>query len=146
MFKLFWVKNDKDELEMSEEIELEYWDEEEVIEEDMWQVIIDVLESGSEIIIIAPIAWVDLNDIEITLEKTIMTIKWNRKKPEVYNIEDVEIRNSECYYWKFVRNIILPENMALNKTKATMENNMLIIRIPKLKFNTTSIKIDRIEW
>jgi hypothetical protein len=27
-----------------------------------------------------------------------------------------------------------------------MEDNMLIIKIPKLKFNSKSIKIDRIEW
>jgi HSP20 family molecular chaperone IbpA len=44
-----------------------------------------------------------------------------------------------------VRNIILPENLALNKIKAIMEDNMLIIKIPKLKFNSKSIKIDRIE-
>lgn len=146
MFKLFWVKDEENELDVNEEVELEYWEDEEFTEEDMGQVSVDILVWKDEIIVVAPIAWIDLDGIDITLEKTIMTIKWTRKKPEVYDIEDIELKNSECYFWKFVRNIILPENLALNKIKAIMEDNMLIIKIPKLKFNSKSIKIDRIEW
>jgi len=145
MFKLFWVKKDEEEVNIEENVELEYSNEEGFTEEDMGQVVMDILETKEEIIIVAPIAGVDLDDIDITLEKTILTIKWNRKHPEVYDIEEIEIRNSENYFGKFVRNIILPENLALNKVKATMENNMLIVRIPKLKFNSKNIKIDRIE-
>lgn len=145
MFKLFWVKEDTEELTVDENVDMETVTDEDFLEEDMWQVVMDILETRDEIIIVSPIAWIDLEEIDITLEKTILTIKWNRKRPDVYLIEEVEVRNNECYFGKFVRNIILPENLALNKIKATMENNMLIIRIPKLRFNSTNIKIDRIE-
>ncbi|MCT4616608.1 MAG: Hsp20/alpha crystallin family protein [Candidatus Gracilibacteria bacterium] len=145
MFKLFGVKDEENELDVNEEVELEYGEDEEFTEEDMGQVSVDILVGKDEIIVVAPIAGIDLDGIDITLEKTIMTIKGTRKKPEVYDIEDIELKNSECYFGKFVRNIILPENLALNKIKAIMEDNMLIIKIPKLKFNSKSIKIDRIE-
>jgi HSP20 family molecular chaperone IbpA len=60
-------------------------------------------------------------------------------------MDDIIVRNSECFWGKFVRNIILPENLALNKIKAYMQNNLLVISIPKLKFDTKAIKINKVE-
>jgi HSP20 family molecular chaperone IbpA len=39
----------------------------------------------------------------------------------------------------------LPENLDFDKIKASMDNNLLVIEIPKLKFNNYNIKIDRVE-
>jgi len=44
-----------------------------------------------------------------------------------------------------VRNVILPENLDFNKIKAVMENNLLVLRIPKLRYGSQNIKIDKIE-
>jgi HSP20 family molecular chaperone IbpA len=41
--------------------------------------------------------------------------------------------------------VILPENLALNKIKAYMQNNLLVITIPKLKFDSKAIKINKME-
>lgn len=148
MFKLFWVgKEDDDILEVDNELDIDVSEslEEEDLEEEIGQVALDVLESDREIVIVAPIAGVELEHIDISLQKTILTIKWEREKPMEYTEWNVTIRNSECYFGKFVRNIILPENLELNKIKAYMENNMLIITVPKLKFDSQSIKIDKFE-
>jgi HSP20 family molecular chaperone IbpA len=51
----------------------------------------------------------------------------------------------ECFFWPYSRSIILPENLAMNKIRATMENNLLIVEIPKLQFPSKSIKIDKLE-
>ena len=143
MFKIFWV-SPEEEHEEKIELELEEAHEEEA-EEEVWQVVLDVLESQDDIFIIVPIAWVLYEEIDLSINKTVLTIKWTRKKPEEYLIEWISIKNSECFWWKFVRNIILPENLAFNKIKAYMQNNLLVIWIPKLKYDSKSIKINKIE-
>lgn len=145
MFKIFGVWEDS-ENELRDELEIEeITSDEEILEEEMWQVALDILETGDNIYIVAPIAGVLYEDIDLSIKKTVLTIKWNREKPEEYDIEWVNIRNSECFWWKFIRNVILPENLWLNKIKAYMQNNLLIITIPKLKFDTKSIKINKVE-
>ena len=143
MFKLFWVKEDH-EWEIVDDIEVEI-DDNSVLEEEIWQVALDILETDDDVIIIAPIAWIELEDIDLSLNKTILTIKWKREQPKEYKIEWVKERNLECFWGPFTRNVILPENLALNKIRAYMENNLLIINIPKLKFEWSSIKINKIE-
>jgi len=150
MFKVFWIWKEKDDEILSPDMDLDvdfFNDEidEDDLEEEIWQVALDVLEWEEKIYIIAPIAWVELEKVDISLHKTVLTIKWNRKKPDEYSEEGIVIRNSECYFGKFLRNIILPENLELNKVRAYMENNMLIVSVPKLIFGTKSIKIDRLE-
>lgn len=143
MFKLFWVKEDNG-WEIIDDIDVEI-DDNSILEEEVWQVALDILETKDDVIIIAPIAWIELEDIDLSLNKTILTIKWRRDQPKEYEIEWVKERNLECFWWAFTRNVILPENLALNKIKAYMENNLLIINIPKLKFEGSSIKINKIE-
>ena len=98
-----------------------------------------------EIYIVAPIAWVEQDQIDLSINKTILTLKWTREKTPEYSFEWITIRNSECFWGKFVRNVILPENLALNKIKAYMQNNLLVITIPKLKFDSKAIKINKME-
>ncbi|MDR2411837.1 MAG: Hsp20 family protein [Candidatus Peribacteria bacterium] len=38
---------------------------------------------------------------------------------------------------------MLPENLDFEAIKASLENNLLLITIPKLKFSNQSIKIER---
>ena len=139
MLKIFWVTNKNETSEYEEEINLE-----EELEENIWQVAIDILETPYEMIILAPIAWIELDDIDLSFNKSILTIKWYRQKPEIYS-EDIIVRNSECFWGKFLRNVILPDNLDFDSIKANLENNLLIITIQKLQFSSQNIKIDRIE-
>lgn len=139
MFKLFWVTNKDEILELDWEIDIS-----EEMEDEVWQVALDILETPYEIIILAPIAWIELEDIDLSINKSILTIKWYRSQPEIYS-DDIIVRNSECFWWKFLRNVILPENLDFDSIKASLENNLLIITIQKLKFSSHNIKIDRVE-
>jgi HSP20 family protein len=136
MFKIFWVSKKDEEIELNDDIN--------ELDENIWQVAVDILETPYEIIILAPIAWIDLEDIDLSINKGILKIKWYRSKPEIYS-DDIIVRNTECFWWDFIRNIILPENLDFDSIKASLENNLLIITISKLKFTTKNIKIDRIE-
>ena len=139
MFKLFWVTNKEEFIELDEEVNINN-----ELDEEVWQVAVDILETPYELIILAPIAWIELDDIDLSVNKSILTIKWFRSKPEIYS-EDIIVRNNECFWWKFVRNVILPENLDFDSIKANLENNLLVVTISKLKFSSQSIKIDRIE-
>lgn len=139
MFKIFWVTKKEEILELEDEIS-----EINELDENVWQVAIDILETPYELIILAPIAWIELDDIDLSVDKSILTIKWYRPKPEIY-ADDIIIRNTECFWWKFARNVILPENLDFDTVKASLENNLLIVTIQKLQFATQSIKIDRVE-
>lgn len=139
MIKFFWVSKEKEDIEVNTDINIF-----EDIEEELWQIALDIVETSNEVIIMAPIAWIELDDIDLTINKNVLTIKWFREKPKIY-WEEIIIRNTECFWWKFLRNIILPENLDFDSIKASLENNLLIITIQKLKFSKQNIKIDRVE-
>ena len=142
MFKIFGVGDDEnisnDEITVDTE-----WRE--VQEEEIGQIALDIIDNRDNIFIIAPIAGVELEDIDIYLNGTTLTLRGERKKPEELYNQYTEIKNAECFWGKFVRNIILPENLDFSQIKAVMENNLLIVSIPKLRFNSQNIKINRIE-
>lgn len=136
MFKFFWVGTDDNLHDLDEELQDDY------AEKEVWQLALDILETPNEVIIVSPVAGIDLDDIDLSFKEAVLTIKWTRKKPEIFDSE-VIIRNSECFWWEFVRNIILPENLDFDTIAATMENNLLIITIRKLTFSSQNIKINR---
>ena len=143
MFKLFWVSQEQN---TPPDLEVDVLDsKEEIMDEEVGQVALDVLETENEVFIVAPIAGVEQDQIDLSINKTILTLKGTREKTPEYDMEGIVLRNSECFWWKFVRNIILPENLAFNKIKAYMQNNLLVIWIPKLKYDSKSIKINKIE-
>ena len=142
---MFWLFNAarKDWEENKDTIEVEVTDEE-IVEEDLGQVALDILELDDSIVVVAPLAWVDIDEIDISGARNILTISWERKQPEIYS-DASKILVQECFFWPYSRSIILPENLAMNKIRATMENNLLLVEIPKLQFPSKSIKIDKLE-
>ena len=113
-------------------------------EDGVWQIAVDIGESDTQIIILAPIAGVVLHDIDVDFDAGVLTISWNRKKPEFFS-SDMILRRSECFWGKFVRNIILPDNLDIDSIKAIMDNNLLIITLNKFHISSQNIKINRVE-
>lgn len=141
MFKIFGVSKEEEYADVLEKEEEDLDSSE--FNDEIWQIAVDILETKFEIIILAPVAWIWLEDIDISFHNNILTIKWERNRPEIFE-KDLIIRNSECFWWEFKRNIILPENLDFDSIKATLDNNLLVITIDKLKFSNHSIKIEKI--
>ncbi len=141
MFKFFGVSKEEEFEEIFEDDE-ESSDLEPELGE-VWQIAIDIIETKYEMILLAPVAWISLEDIDISYHNNVLTISWERSKPEIFS-KDIIVRNSECFWWEFSRNIILPENLDFDNIKATLDNNLLIITIEKLKFSNHNIKIEKI--
>lgn len=106
------------------------------------QIALDIVETRTSMIIIAPIAGVALEDIDITLSKNILTISWERQEPEI--TEEVEkTLLSECFFGLFSRSVILPENLEYTKIAAEMQDNLLTIRIPKIILPSKTVPITK---
>jgi HSP20 family molecular chaperone IbpA len=80
----------------------------------------------------------------VTISRNVLSISGNRPEPEIYQ-EALKIPIQECFYGPFSRSIILPENLALDTIRATIERGMLIITIPYLIVDSRSVKVQHIE-
>lgn len=112
--------------------------------EDVWQIAVDVLEAHDGYLIVAPLAWVPRSDVDVTISRNVLTISGNRPEPEIYK-EAYKIPVKECFYGPFSRSIILPENLALDAIRATIERGMLIITIPYLITDARNVKVEHVE-
>jgi HSP20 family protein len=108
------------------------------------QIALDILENHEYVYILAPVAGIELSNIDISVHETTLTISGVRNKPREFLEEKFEIRSSECFWGKFRRSVILPENMDFSAIKAVMEDNLLVVSIPKIRFSSQSVKINKI--
>ena len=140
--KIFWTWTEENIEYEYEEIQVEKQFES---NQEKWQVALDIIENPEEFIIVSPIAWVDLEELDVSMKDWVLIISWERKKPLELYLNSSVLRVGEVFWWKFSRSIILPENLDLDNIKAVLEKNILLIRIPKLKFSWTSITVEKIE-
>lgn len=95
------------------------------------QLVIDVYETDDEIVIQSAIAGINPENLDICIEKDMVSIKGKRensieKKGRNYLIE-------ECYWGAFSREIILPSEVDAEKAEASMKNGVLTIKAPKIE-------------
>ena len=93
------------------------------------QLAIDVYQTEDDLVVQSAIAGVRPENLDIVLEKDILSIKGLREKP--FN-EEGDYFSQECYWGPFSREIILPAEVNPNQAKAQMKEGVLTIRIPKI--------------
>ncbi|MCD4761806.1 Hsp20/alpha crystallin family protein [bacterium] len=137
----YYDEND-DEVEETEEEEEEDSQEKEWLPDDYeeGQLSIDVYQTPSEIIVKSTIAGVKPEDIDISINNDMLTIRGQRMQSE--NIREENYLFRECYWGAFSRSIILPVEIKSDKIDATLENGVLTVVLPKAKTNKEiSIKV-----
>lgn len=107
--------------------------------EDEGQLSVDVFETPDNIVIKSTIAGLKPEDIDISLDNDMLTIRGKREQEEQIAEENYFYR--ECYWGNFSRSIILPCEVKANQIKATLKNGVLAITLPKIKKTTKSIDI-----
>lgn len=95
------------------------------------QLTVDVYQTDSEIIVQSAVAGVKPEDLDISVENDVLTIKGNREK--IAGDEEKNYFYQECYWGRFSREIILPVEVDSSRTEAAMQNGILTIRIPKIE-------------
>jgi len=109
-------------------------------EESEGQLTIDVYQTDDEIVIESTVAGVEPDNIDIDISSESVTIRGERQKSE--EISDENYLYQECYWGKFSRSIILPQEVDPDKAKADFKNGILRVRLPKIsKGKTRKLKV-----
>ena len=94
------------------------------------ELLLDVFQDDDNIYVKSTIAGVDVSDLDISINNEILTIRGKREDREEANYDDYFYK--ECYWGKFSRSIILPQEIDADKAEATINNGVLTIVLPKL--------------
>ena len=95
------------------------------------QLTVDVFQTKDEIIIQSTIAGVKEDDLEIDITGESVSIRGKRERSD--EIKDEDFFYQECYWGRFSRSIILPQEINPDKAKASLESGVLTLRLPKLE-------------
>ncbi|MCX6764247.1 MAG: Hsp20/alpha crystallin family protein [Candidatus Nealsonbacteria bacterium] len=93
---------------------------------------IDVFENENELFIQSAVAGIDIDDLEISIEKDVLEIKGQRIKPD----DGKTKRNyfiEECYWGPFSREVILQKEVDNSRVEASIKNGILTIKMPKIE-------------
>jgi HSP20 family protein len=94
-----------------------------------WTPRVDIKEEPTRFAIIADIPGVDPKDIEITMEKGVLSIKGERKSEAT--AENGKLTRTERSYGAFHRRFALPDVADAENIQANGKNGVLEISIPK---------------
>lgn len=94
------------------------------------QLTIDLYQNPDEIILESPIAGVKPDDLDIAITNESVTIKGSRQKER--RIKEEDYFYQECYWGKFSRSVILPQEVDAERAEASIKNGVLTIKLPKL--------------
>ncbi len=100
------------------------------------QLTIDVYQTEMEIVIKSTIAGVKPEDLDVTINNDMVTIKGERRNEEV--VDNGNYYYQECYWGGFSRSVLLPVDVIPDKADASLKNGILTIRLPKA--DTTKVK------
>lgn len=95
------------------------------------QLSIDVYQTPNEIVVKSTIAGVKPEDIDISINNDMLTIRGRREMRET--IKDSDYLYRECYWGLFSRSIILPVEIEPEKIEAVLENGVLTVTLPKAR-------------
>lgn len=94
------------------------------------QLTIDVFQTPTEIVIESAVAGVSPDDLDINVTTDSVSIVGRRRREK--QVQDEDYIYQECYWGKFSRSIILPQEVDPEEAKVTFKNGILSIRLPKL--------------
>jgi HSP20 family protein len=100
------------------------------------QLTIDVYQTDNDIVIKSTIAGVKPEDLDVSINNDMVTIRGERKNEE--KVEGENYYYQECYWGTFSRSVILPVEVIADKAEAAMKNGILTLRLPKA--DTTKTK------
>jgi HSP20 family protein len=110
--------------------------------ENEWLPSVDVKEKDHAISIIADIPGLSEKEIEVTIEKNVLTISGEKKEEKKEENKDQRYILSERRFGSFRRSIHLPGNIIQDQIKAEYKNGVLNIEIPKdVDVNAKKIEI-----
>jgi len=108
-------------------------DEEGQLTVDMWQ-------TPSEIIIQTIIGGIKPDDVDVSISHEMVTIRG--KRANANTISSTDYFYQELFWGAFSRTILLPQEVDVDNSEATIKHGLLTVRLPKLdKTRTQKLKV-----
>ncbi len=95
-----------------------------------WTPAADLYETPDEFVLEMGLPGFDHDNIELTVERGILTVSGQRPRKE--EDENLTYHVREHTYDRFTRSFALPASVNADDVKAEFDNGMLIVRLPKL--------------
>jgi HSP20 family protein len=105
------------------------WAGEEGLATGVWVPPVDVYETGESIVLKADLPDVDKDEVDISIENNILTIKGERKRE--HEIKENNFYRMERSYGSFSRSFTLPPTVASDKVEASFNDGVLTLILPK---------------
>lgn len=93
------------------------------------QLTVDVYQTPSEIVVESAVAGVRPEDIDVNVTPDSLVIRGARERER--SAEDEDYLYKECYWGRFARSIILPQEIDPENATVTFRNGILTVRLPK---------------
>ena len=94
-----------------------------------WLPRVDLEEDDKNYIVTADVPGVDPQDLEVTMEGGLLTIRGERRSEKEETKK--HYRRKECMYGSFERSFLLPDTADGDRITATSRNGVVTIEIPK---------------
>ena len=94
-----------------------------------WAPRVDIAETDNEFTIKAEIPEVNKEDVKVTVDSGVLTIRGERKQEK--EEKGKKFHRVERYYGSFTRSFTLPDNVDESKIEASFKDGMLNLQIPK---------------
>lgn len=101
-----------------------------LLDENEGQLTVDVYQTPTDIVVTSTIAGVNPEDLDVEITRESVTIRGKREREETVSSDDYFYQ--ECYWGRFSRSIILPQEIDADKANATFNNGILRVELPKL--------------
>jgi len=102
---------------------------------------IDIIENGDKFIVRADVPGIEADDIEVSVADGALVI--SGEKREMTEDSDENYLHRECFCGSFSRSVALPENADIDNAEASIDQNVLSIRVPKKEaFGARKKRID----
>jgi len=99
--------------------------------EDEGELLLDVYQDDKNIYVKSTIAGVKPEDLEISINNDMLTIRGQRTQAD--EVKEKDYFYQECYWGSFSRSLILPVEVKTDKVSATLKDGVLTITLPKLQ-------------
>lgn len=120
-----------DDAQQADDAQQDEWLEEDAVP---GQLAVDVYETAEKLYIIAPIAGIDKNDLDVSISDNTLSIQGTRSSG--VKQENPNYYVQECYWGEFSRSITLPVQVKEDEIDAVLKDGVLTITFEKVEQNT----------
>jgi len=103
---------------------------------------IDVYQTPQDIVVESAVAGVNPDDLDITATPDSISIKGERQRAK--EVKDDDYLYQECYWGRFSRSVILPQEVDPESATVNFKNGILTVRLPKVnKKKSRKLKVGK---